>query len=170
MTNHQKGYRRDRQVLDTITEWGTMDTEQLRILFYPSARVAQRRLSILTAKGKLKRHRDAIEIPYFYFIKQYDSSRTAINWIRIWMLKRLKSWEVLEWDYGTNTATVRNTVGGSHRTYNVFYNVNRKSWVSGEAIVIYDTDDQRREASKRIQGTLLTIDEIKEGLKCVKCS
>ena len=165
MTNHQKGYRRDRQVIETIAEWGTMDTEQLTILFYPSSRVAQRRLKILTAKGKLKRYREAIELPYSYCIRNYDYIRLVVNWVRVWLLKRLKSWEVLEWDYGTNTAIVRNPVGGSHRTYNILYNVNRKTWVSGEAIIIYDTNEQRNDASKRIKGTLLTVEEIREGLK-----
>lgn len=167
MTNHQKGYRRDRQVLETIAEWGTLDTEQLYLLFYPSLRVARRRLLILTSKGKLKRIREAIELPYSYFIKKCDATRIAINWLRIWLMKRLKSWEVLEaFDYESSTAIVRNFVGNSVKTYVVLYNVNRKTWIGDNALIIYDTEERKREASKRVKGTLLTIDEIREGLKC----
>ncbi|MPN03888.1 hypothetical protein SDC9_151123 [bioreactor metagenome] len=172
MTNHQKGYRRDRQVIETITEWGTMDTEQLTLMFYPSIQVARRRLRIMSNKGKLNRFRDAVEMPYSYYIKQYSQTRIALNWIRLWLkMKHCRSWEVIEsFDYETNTAVTRNTVGNSAKTYTVLYNVNRKTWIGENVIIIYDTEQQKREAFKRIKGILLTIDDIKEGLKCVKCS
>lgn len=167
MTNHQKGYRRDRLVLETITEWGTMDTEQLHIMFYPSKRVAQRRLAIMVSKGKLKRFRDTVEIPYSYFVNKPDYIRQVINWGRIWLLKRLKSWEVMEsFDYTTNTCQIRNTAVKAAKTYNFGYNVMKKAWLDGEMIAVYDTEEQRREAAKRITGTLLTVEEIREGLKC----
>lgn len=165
MNNHQKGYRRDRLVLETIAEWGCMDTEQLRVMFFPSMRVARRRLQKLTAKGKVKRLRECVEAPYAYFVQRYDQSRLVLNWVRIWLLKRLKSWEILEWS--NDTATIRNNVGGTSKTYAVAYNANRKTWL-GEAIVVYDTEEQRREAAKRIQGQLYTIDEIREGLRCLE--
>jgi hypothetical protein len=168
VNNHQKGYRRDRLVLETIAEWGTMDTEQLQILFYPSMRVAQRRLQKLVAKGKLKRIRECVETPYSYFVQRYDQSRLALNWARIWLVKRLKSWEVLDFDY--STATIRNTITGATKTFAVLYNVNRKTWL-GDAVIVYDTDHQKREAAKRIQGELLTIDEIREEVtKCKQLS
>lgn len=170
MNNHQKGYRRDRFVLETIAEWGTMDTEQLRLLCYPSARVAQRRLRILTDRGKLRRTREATEQPYAYHVGRYDPGRLALNWARLWLLRRLKSWEVLEsFDYA-GVATVRNTVTGATRAVNVLYNAARQTWVAGEAVIVYDTDQQRREAAKRIRGELLTIDEIREGLRCMQQS
>lgn len=165
MTNHQKGYRRDRLVLETLNEWGTMDTEQLRILFYPSTRVAQRRLSILTCKGKVKRYRDAIEMPYAYFINKYDYSRLMLNWVRIWILKRLPTWEMLE-NFDFNTATIRNTFTNAIKTYTVLHNATRKTWIDDNVIIIYDTDEQKRAAVKRTKGTLLTINDIKEGLEC----
>lgn len=165
-TNHQKGYRRDRAVLDTIAEWGTMDTEQLRLMFFPSARVAQRRLQILTGRGKLKRAREATEQPYAYFTKRYDQTILALNWARLWLLKRLKSWEVLEsFDY-CGYAIIRNTVSPKTRSIVVMYNAMRKTWPGDDCLVVYDTEEQRREAAKRIHGELVTIDEIREGLKC----
>jgi hypothetical protein len=165
-TNHQKGYRRDRLVLETIQEWGVMDTEQIRLMFYPSARVAQRRLRVLTNKGRLKRTREVTEQSYAYFIKRFDHDRITLNWARIWLTKRLESWEVLEsFCYDSNTATIRNTFTGQIKTVNVYYNVLRKTWL-GDAVIVYDTEQQRREAAKRIKGELLTVDEIREGLMC----
>lgn len=166
MTNHQKGYRRDRLVLNTIAEWGTMDTDQLRILFYPSTRVAQRRLRILVKKGKLKRFREAIEIPYYYYVKNYDTIRVSVNWARLWLIKRLKSWEVIEaFDYETYTATVRNTAINAVKIYTILYNAMRRTWLNDNVILIYETEEQKREAAKRLKGLLLTIEEIREGLK-----
>lgn len=173
MNNHQKGYRRDRTVIETLREWGTMDTEQLRILFYPSDRVARRRLKILTDKGKVKRYREAIEIPYIYSLGKHDIERLVLNWLRIWILRRLKSWEVIElFDYEMNTCSIRNTATGGIKTINTLYNANSRTWLSGDTIIIYDTDEKRKAVAKRIKGKeiLLTIDEVKEGLKCAKCS
>lgn len=171
MTNHQKGYRRDRLVLETIEEWGTMDTDQIKILFYPSLAVARRRLRILTNKGRVKRFRDTVEIPYAYYITKYDYKRLILNWARIWLIKHCSQWEVLDsFDYETNTAITRNTVTNAVKTYTVHYNVTRKTWLNDNVIIVYDNDDLRRTAEKLIKGTLLIIESIKEGLKCVKCS
>ena len=149
-----------------------MDTEQLQTLFYPSARVAQRRLKALTDKGKIKRFRESVELPYMYSIGKPDIVRLVVNWLRIWILKRLKSWEVLEeFDYQSGTCTIRNAVAGNIRTITVLYNTNRKTWLSGETAIIYDTEEYRKAAVQRgVTGTLLTVDEVREGLKCVKCS
>lgn len=167
MNHHKRGFYRDRLVRETITEWGCMDTEQIRIMFFPSQRVAQRRLSVLVSKGKLKRFRDTVEVPYSYFVQKHDIVRQTINWGRIWLLKRLKSWEVIDsFDYGSSTCHVRNTATAAVKIYNICYNAMKKTWLDGEVLAIYDTDEQRREASKRISGTLLTLDEIREGLKC----
>ena len=131
MNQHQLGVRRDNLVIECLQDWGTMDTEQIRLRFFRSVRVAQRRLQIMAKKGKLKRCREAIETPYSYYLKRYEPERIALNWVRIWMIRRLKSWEILEsFDYGTITAIVRNTVAGTVKTYNVFYNVTRKTWIS----------------------------------------
>lgn len=173
MNNHQKGYRRDRTVIEALKEWGTLDTEQLRILFYPSVRVAQRRLKILVGKGKIRRFRESVELPYIYCIGKADTVRLTLNWLRIWLLRRLKSWEVIEeFDYSTNTCSIRNTIAGSVRTYTILYNANRRSWIGGDTFIIYDTEEHRKEAIKRgVTGILLTtVDEVREGLKCVKCS
>jgi hypothetical protein len=167
VNNHQMGVRRDRLVLDALAEWGTMDTEQIRLKFFPSDRVARRRLQIMTQKGKVRRIREAIETPYSYYLKRYEPERITLNWLRLWLLKRLKSWEVMEaFDYSTNTCLIRNTAMNTVKTYNVFYNVTRKLWIDGEAIIVFDHEEQRREAVKRIKATLLTVEEIREGLKC----
>jgi hypothetical protein len=166
---HQLGARRDRLVLDALSEkeWGCLDTDQLHYMFFPSIRVARRRLQILVKKGKLKRTREVVETPYSYFIKKCDNERIALNWLRLWLTKRLKSWEVIdEFCYETNTCLVLNTVTNAVKTYNVFYNVYKKIWIDGEVIIVYDFEKQRQEASKRVKGTLLLLSEIKEELKC----
>lgn len=86
-TNHQLGYRRDRDVIDAIAEMKVLDTDQLRLLFYPSARVAQRRLKILTDKQKIFRGRDSIDMPYYYYVEKRIQAQHAIgtNWARIYM-------------------------------------------------------------------------------------
>lgn len=169
MNSQQLGVRRDKLVLEMLADWGTMDTSQIHMKVFPKVhvRVAQRRLQIMAKKGKLKRFREAIEIPYSYYLKRYEPERIALNWVRIWLLKRLKSWEIMEsFDYGANSCTIRNTIKNTVRTVNVFYNVQRKIWIDGEAIIVYDTDQQRQEAAKRIKGILLTVEEIREELKC----
>lgn len=171
MNNHQKGYRRDRLVLETIAEWGVMDTEQIRLLHFPSARVAQRRLRVLADRGRLKRCREATEAPYAYFTGKYDAGRLALNWVRLWLTRRLKNWEVLEsFDYGASTATILNTVTGAAKTFTVLHNATRKTWLGENAIIVYDTDQLKREAAKRICGELFTIEEIREGLRCIRQS
>jgi hypothetical protein len=162
MNSHQKCHYRDRLIVDTLTEWGTMNTEQIRILFFPSERSAQKRLQRLVEKRRIHRYRDAL-IPYMYFVRKYV--RLVLNWARIWIMQRLKSWEVIDsFNYEANICTIRNTVQNTTKAINVLYNATKKTWLSGEVIVIYDTEKQKKES--KVQGTLLTVDEIKEGLVC----
>lgn len=87
LSNHQKGYRRDRTVIDAIDEMKVLDTDQLKFLFYPSHRVAQRRLKILADKQKLFRIRESIDQPYYYYLEKRSQAHHAIgiNWARIYL-------------------------------------------------------------------------------------
>lgn len=165
MNNHQLGCRRDRLLIDTLQEWGTMDTEQIRIMFFPSLRVAQRRLQRLKDKGKVKRIREMLETPYCYYIKQYSYERMAINWVRLWLSKQLKSWEKInEFDYDNNICRVINTVTCGIKTYNVYYNKDNLTWLDGEnVIVVYD---DYTSGLKRGKETHKTIDELRRNLEC----
>ena len=85
LTNHQKGYHRDREVIDTIDEMKVLDTDQIKLLHYPSYRVAQRRLKILSDKQAISRVRESIDRPYYYYIDKRTQAAhiIGINWARI---------------------------------------------------------------------------------------
>lgn len=87
MNNHQKGYRRDRDVIDTIFEYRILDTPLLQLLCYPSYRVAQRRLKILCDKQKISRARESIDQPYYYFLERRSQALHAvgINYARVYL-------------------------------------------------------------------------------------
>jgi hypothetical protein len=79
--------------------------------------VAQRRLAALFQSGRVKRNTQVA--PYIYYVeKQTDTlRRIAVNWARLWLAKRCKSWERITFDYDTCTCTVVNTATGSSKQY-----------------------------------------------------
>ena len=71
-------------------------------------------------------------------------------------------------DYQAGCAMIANNVTGASRSMTVAYNLKRTMF-GDNAIIVYDSDKQRNEAARRITaGTLITVEEIREGLKCVK--
>ncbi|SDL21308.1 hypothetical protein [Natronincola ferrireducens] len=62
--------KRDKAALDFISKFQVASTSTLKELFYPSLRVAQRRLSTLVEHGEIKREREYINNEYIYFIKK----------------------------------------------------------------------------------------------------
>ncbi len=95
---------------------------------------AQQRLKILSDPkkgGRLKRFRPTIEEPYIYYAAasqkkaQYEH-QVAVNWVYIWFMRTLQSWEKLyRFDYAQNYGvlecdgfvTKRNTWTGEHWFY-----------------------------------------------------
>lgn len=127
MSNHQRGYQRDSLILETIEQWKVLDTEQIRLMFFrgssQSHHLAQRRLLTLCKRLRLKRDRDSMDRPYYYYTQRQGqaSHRLGVNWVRLWLMRNLKSWEVLhsfeyEVDYGTlrcdGFAAIKNKVTG----------------------------------------------------------
>lgn len=112
MSNHQKGYLRDRSILAAVDEQGCLDTEQIRLMFFRDLkygrRIAQKRLRSLCGRGFLSRGRESTEHPYFYYAGRRSgqvSHRLGINWVRLWMERGLKNWDKVhsfayEQDYG----------------------------------------------------------------------
>lgn len=99
MTNHrQKGSIRDKEVLLTIEKYRALDTDQVKVLFFPSEygkRKAQERLLKLYQKGKINRYR-AKDSPYYYYIGDKPGMIThllSLNWVRIWLKKTCRTWE-----------------------------------------------------------------------------
>lgn len=95
----QKGYQRDRALLEAIASCQALDTEQARVLLFPGKygrRKAQERLKTLYDRARIKRWRPAPESPYIYFQEKKHGRiehLVALNWVRCWMLRQLKSWE-----------------------------------------------------------------------------
>lgn len=103
MNNHEKCFRRDKKILQTIERLGTLDTDQVSALFFPGIknkkRMAQKRLKRLYTLKKLKRGREAISMPYYYYtgIRPGMVEHTlGVAWVYVWITKRLKSWEKMQ--------------------------------------------------------------------------
>jgi hypothetical protein len=127
MTNHTKGYRRDNAIIKQLEEWQVLDTDQIQHLYFPSLRMAQKRLQRLVELKKLHRARDYSGQAYYYYLEAKPGQachRVGLNWVRLWLERELKSWEQLStWQYEPNHKTVRpdgfmavkNTVTGKLR-------------------------------------------------------
>ena len=128
MNSRQKGFLRNKEIINAVTRCGVLDTDQITSLIFsrlPSGRrIAQRRLKSLFDRGKLKRARDSIDLPYYYYTGEKPGQpehKLAVNWVYLWYTLRLKSWEELycfqyEQDYGIlrsdALAGIKNTVTG----------------------------------------------------------
>ncbi|WP_427340768.1 hypothetical protein [Caloranaerobacter sp. DY30410] len=62
--------KRDREVINFIKKFKVATTSTIAELFYPSLRVAQRRLMTLVSHRELKRERYYINQEYMYYIKK----------------------------------------------------------------------------------------------------
>jgi len=128
LNNRQKGFLRNNEIIKAVNDRGVLDTDQITSLFFsqlPSGRrIAQRRLKSLFDNRKLKRARESVELPYYYFTGEKPGQpehKLSLNWIYLWYTLRLKSWEELycfqyEQDYGIlrsdALAGIKNTVTG----------------------------------------------------------
>ena len=99
MGNHRSSYRRDNAILSAVERHGVLDAEQLEVLFFKhlksGKRVCQRRLEVLSEK-QLNRDRRSFAQPYFYYFGKVPGQvehRLAVNWVYIWLVRGLKSWE-----------------------------------------------------------------------------
>lgn len=105
MNNRLKGYYRDNLILQAVEEWGVMDTKIITALFFDnmknykcSLRKAQERMSKIFGKGKVKRWSYDYLKEYIYSLEEKSGRgehKLMLNWIRLWQIKSLKSWEKL---------------------------------------------------------------------------
>jgi hypothetical protein len=103
ISNHEKGSQRDKKILAAIEAHKVMDTDQVTALFFGDIkngkRVAQKRLKRLHDTGQLKRCRVSVDQPYYYYAGrkpgQIDHT-LGLNWIYVWRISNLQSWEALE--------------------------------------------------------------------------
>ena len=134
MNNHQKGYRRVREIVEAVDRCGVLDAVQIELLIYggrseSNKRQAQRKLQKLHKLRRLNRGRVAVSQPYHYYTGKAPGQpehRLATNWIYLWMLKNLKNWETLHsFDYEPDykllradaLASVKNKVTGKFLFY-----------------------------------------------------
>ncbi|MCL5289781.1 MAG: replication-relaxation family protein [Firmicutes bacterium] len=105
--NQERGCLRDRNICSLIEARQALDTEQVRVIVFPGMkcgrRKAQERLKALHDRGRLNRWRPGPESPYIYYVgKKHGRIEhlVALNWVYVWMVKSVKSWEeITRWDY-----------------------------------------------------------------------
>ncbi|MHB1042373.1 MAG: replication-relaxation family protein [Eubacteriales bacterium] len=130
MNLRQRGYCRDNAILQAVERRRALDTEQVRVMLFPFScgqRKAQERLLKLY-KGK-RLDRDRAGDVYAYYRDQRPGKLRhliGVNWVRLWLESRLKSWETLhsfeyEPDYGLLRAdafaAVKNVATGKMRFF-----------------------------------------------------
>lgn len=125
-----KGLKRDRLILQTIEEWGVLDTQQVQAMFFHNMaygqRKSQERLLKLYRQGKLNRARG--EDCYCYYLNDKPPGMVkhllATNWVRLWFLQQCASWEILQsWTYeqdyrilrADGFASIKNNMTGKFR-------------------------------------------------------
>ena len=100
MKNHEKGSRRDKELLRLVGEQSALNTEQLRLLLFSDVNqsMAYRRLSRLVERKYLKRDRFSVNEPYFYYTDRKPGQPDhvlGVSWIYTWIRLKLHSWEKL---------------------------------------------------------------------------
>ena len=111
MNKVQQGYCRDNRIVREVEARGALCTEQITAMFFrgsaASTKCQQRMKKLFDAK-RVKRTRINPTGSFCYYIEKRSGRLEhliGINWVYIWLMKRLKSWESLwywqyEMDYG----------------------------------------------------------------------
>lgn len=88
-------------------------------------------------QGKIKRCTQTS--PYFYYIDVHKNplQRIGINWARLWLEKRCKSWERISFNYDTSICTVINTVTGAIREH---YITDKVFKLPGDSTIMVNDD------------------------------
>ena len=113
--NHAKGCRRDKLIREAIDRHGALDTDMVHLMFFrdisTGRRTAQLRLKRLHERGYIRRARESFDQPYYYFTGKKSGQlehRLGVNWVYLWLLLSLKSWETLHcFDYELDYKTLR---------------------------------------------------------------
>lgn len=91
-----KSYQRDKEILLALEKHQALNTDQLKILFFPSLRRTQQRMARLYELKKVKRCRYAINEPYAYYIDKRSGRLEhllELNWVYVWLIKTLADWQ-----------------------------------------------------------------------------
>lgn len=71
--------KRDIMVIDFLDEFKVASSDTLQELFFPSVRVAQRRLSAIAEAGYINRSRDGFGSAYIYYLKKPKQLRHSLT-------------------------------------------------------------------------------------------
>lgn len=106
MNKVQRGYYRDKQIVREIEARGALNTEQIAAMFFKGSaalKKCQQRMKKLYDAKRVKRTRINGSGSYCYYIGKKSGRLEhliSINWVYIWFIKRMKSWESLwYWQY-----------------------------------------------------------------------
>ncbi len=101
-----KGYHRDRLMVHQIEKLKALTTDQVVSLFFESSesgkRKAQARLLKIYQKKQVKRCRYSLNSPFCYYVGRKHGRLEhllELNWVYVWLVRHLKSWELLEHFY-----------------------------------------------------------------------
>lgn len=106
LTTNQKGSLRDRQILETVERCQVLNTEQITALIFKGIshghKKAQARLLKLYKGKRIKRLRYTLTEPYCYYLGRKHGRLEhllELNWVYVWLVNGLRSWERLEHFY-----------------------------------------------------------------------
>ena len=96
LSNHQKCYRRDKDLIRLLETQAALNTEQIRLLLFRDAslRIVQRRLKKLTERKLIKRSRLSIDSPFYYYLGAKPGQLDhvlGVSWIYVWVCSALSS-------------------------------------------------------------------------------
>jgi len=109
MNNFRYARQRDNAILAALENYQCLDTYQLAILFFPSRKMARKRMLELYKRKKVKRARIDIDQPNIYYLDKLDEHIAMINWARLY-LERKCAWgdTPISFDYKAMTITYEN--------------------------------------------------------------
>lgn len=111
----QRGYSRDRQIIEMVEQCGVLSADQIAVMLFGDLRTGQRkcqqRLKRLADAKHLHRGRMAVHLSYIYSIDRPPAQaahRLELNWALIWLMRGLQSWErMVSWEYEPDYGFVR---------------------------------------------------------------
>jgi hypothetical protein len=115
MNNVQRGYYRDREILDYVERCGALTTDQIAALLFANLktglRKAQERLQKLHGRKQLLRSRLFVTNCYIYHMEKlapHTDHTIDVNWALIWLIRRMQTWErIVEWEYEPDYGRLR---------------------------------------------------------------
>jgi hypothetical protein len=138
-----------------LENYQCLDLFQLAIMFFPSRKMARKRMLELYRKKKVKRMRLEIDQPNVYYIDKANEDIVRLNWVRLYLEKRQAFGDTpVQFDYEKLMITYENPLTKQRRQTKIELHRRRLDFGSGSSVFYVD--------NKRIE-------EVKEALLC-ECS